>query len=475
VLYNICIDYEPAQSQAAANQIIYILVKLILDRAINDSLLDYAYELIELASEQKAAIECSPDETIPVLSSVAVAEATSCSRFACIANCLATYLQSERLQDLCIERQTADKILCVLQHSYQIGASEFSGEDEQLLAQPRLKINQALSDLSARPQFARVYPLGSSLIQRLKSWLESPQDQLLICSCVMLGNLARSDEVCEAMVNNEEIHKPLINSLKVATGGNVLHSVLGFLKNLAIASRNRSKLGEAGIVPAASHLLSYDAIPQVQFLAVSLMRQVIASSVDNISRLLACSPDEPGSDAARPTYLSVLLSLYEKTDTTPIRTETGRIVAAICRTLLPLSKKGDVIAQEISDTLFRLHSKIYMPIVSMITQTEWPVVRSEGWFALALMASTSQGSEAVVHCLREETLFQILEETLTKDVSGGEATENERIQWAKDRDNARIALKELLGHSPGNLSETARMSFESLVSSSSIIRASSRQ
>jgi hypothetical protein len=356
-------------------------------------------------------------------------------------------LQNERFQDLCIKQQTVDDVLSVLQRSYKIDVHDSSNEEEQLLAQLRLKINQALSDLSARPQFSEVYPLRSPLMQRLKSWLELPHDQLQICACVILGNLARSDEVCQAMVNTEGIHKPLINLLKVEARGSILHSALGFLKNLAIAGGNRSKLGEAGIIAASSHLLSYDSIPQVQFFAVSLIRQVIASSVENISRLLSSPPGDSDTEEVHRTYLSSMLALYDKTDTTPIKTETGRTVASICRTIFPRAKESDARSKALSETLFRLHDKVYRPIASMITQTEWPVVRSEGWFALALMASTPQGSVAVAECLQDEKLYQILEDTLTKEVSSEGSTETERVQRAKDRDNATILLKELLGHS----------------------------
>jgi hypothetical protein len=49
-------EIEPAQSQLAANKIVYILLRLIKDDAFrdNDGLLEYVYELIELVGEQGA-------------------------------------------------------------------------------------------------------------------------------------------------------------------------------------------------------------------------------------------------------------------------------------------------------------------------------------------------------------------------------------------------------------------------------------
>ena len=47
-------DTEPGQTQAAENRIVYVLLKLIKDGVLseNEALLDFAYELLELAAEQ---------------------------------------------------------------------------------------------------------------------------------------------------------------------------------------------------------------------------------------------------------------------------------------------------------------------------------------------------------------------------------------------------------------------------------------
>lgn len=79
VLYNTCMDFgtvvsspimqlvlltkttEPAHAQVAENKIAYILSKLIKEGAFsdNEALLDYSYELIELAAEQGMALSLS--------------------------------------------------------------------------------------------------------------------------------------------------------------------------------------------------------------------------------------------------------------------------------------------------------------------------------------------------------------------------------------------------------------------------------
>ncbi|OJJ33138.1 hypothetical protein ASPWEDRAFT_115725 [Aspergillus wentii DTO 134E9] len=462
VLYNICVDFEPAQSQLASNRIAYILLKLIKDGAFKgkDALLSFIYELIEQAAEQAQGIERSPDETILLLIELAIDEDISFAQFTSLASCLTTYLDNQHFQNICVSNSLVERVLVVLTRSFSIKVDS-STDDAQTLAQLQLKINQSLSELSASPLFMEYYPLNSSLSQTLKQWLATSKDQLQICSCVMLGNLARSDEVCETMVRDLNIHKELISILKSNARGAVLHAALGFLKNLAIAGNNRLYLGDAGIIPAISRLWGYDTVPQVQFSAASIARQLIISSVENISRLLESPPPESDSSADSPTYLSLLFALFEKTDSTPVKTEIGRIVASICRIVIPKSReqKGEA---DLLERLFSLHEGVARPIGAMVTQTQWPVVRSEGWFALALMASSGPGSVAVIDCLQTMEAYPLLEETLSTKPSY-EADETERLKLTKDRDNTVILAQELLKNDSGTLPPTWKAKVEDLM------------
>jgi len=358
---------------------------------------------------------------------------------------LSAYLDKERFQNACIVNKLVEKTLSVLQWSFSIEKGLSAKEDVQNLGELRLKLNVALAEVSASPLFAEHYPLDSELSKTLKSWVISGEDQLQICACVMLGNLARSDEVCQTMVNNLKIHEELIFVLKSTARGAVLHSVLGFLKNLAIAGENRLSLAQAGIIPAVSRLWAFDSVPQVQFSAATIARQVIISSMDNISRLLTPLSQDPDSPAHQRTYLSLLLSLFEKTDSSPIKTEIGRTIASICRTTCPKAREGDTEAASLLETLFKLHEGVAHPIGAMITQTQWPVVRSEGWFALALMATTGPGCAAVVECLSNDDVMDVLKKTMACEPSSSdEGVETAQPQLQKDHDNALVLVQALL-------------------------------
>lgn len=446
---------EPGQTQVAENKIAYVLLKLIKDGVLseNEALLDFAYELIELAAEQGTSrlvqikissrtkivgkgVEKSPDGTILLLTELALDKNIPQAQFTCLVNSLMKYLENERFQNVCISSGTVESLLSVLQQSLTFRADPSSVEETKAVVQVQLKINQALGEVSGSELFSKFYPLDSPLIETLKSLLTANLDQLQICACVMLGNLARSDEMCESMVHKQGIHKELISILNSDARGSVLHSALSFLKNLAIAGNNRQSLGEAGLVPAISRLWEYDTVPQVQFAATSIARQLIRSSLDNVSKLLDILPADGES-----TYLSLLLALFNKTDSAPIQTEIGRIVASICRTLSPMTREqtdNTDTATVLLDRLFTLHSDLPRPIAAMITQTQWPVVRSEGWFSLTLMATNEKGGAAAVGCLRETDVFPLLEKTFTDD------TEADEVKQSKDRDNLIILVQEML-------------------------------
>lgn len=288
----------------------------------------------------------------------------------------------------------------------------------------------------------------------------------------MLGNLSRSDEACKTMVHQFRIHETLVTLLQESDETPVLHSAAGFLKNLALLSGNKAVLGDAGVITSLPRLWTMDIIPQVQHAGASLTRQLVSNSYANVQRLLASLSPDPDSPAHERTYLSLLLSLNEKSDDISTKVEIARTVTAICRTLN--SPQAGIPTKQIEETthrLYALHPDIARPLAAMVAQSRWPVVRSEGWFAFALMARSQEGSIAVSDVVHAVEVYQPLVETITGmafvegrdertmgaitgDVeavvgedgpatSEGE-TDQETQMRSRDRDNALILVSELL-------------------------------
>lgn len=380
------------------------------------------------------------------MAALAVSSKLDFSQYSCLVNSLVAYLEHQRFRDICILQQgLLEEVLLVLKRSYVIHVDDqLSSDDLQALSQLRLKINQTLAEISGSPLFLSHYTLDSRLAQTLISWLRSAnEEQLQICACLVLGNLARSDTICQRMVQEFGIHKYLTSVLKSNAPGAVLHSALGFLKNLAIARDNKVYLGDVGVIPAVSRLWSFQTMPEVEFAAATLLRQVIAFCLENVSRLLAPISTDPASSAHTQTYLSLLLSLFEKTDSELIKIDIGRTIVSILRTLSPKTCAENQEARTLYERFLKLHNHVAHPIGSMVVQSQWPVVRSEGWFALALMASNRPGSLAVVDCLGNGDVSKLLIQTLDAKLPE-RVVEADRARIAKDRDNGIILMKELL-------------------------------
>lgn len=420
-----------------------------------------------------------------VLLRTAADNATDLEDFTLLGEIAVGHLREERFQRFLITHHAMQLPLAVLVRSYSPQASPVNpltapnvhiphpepGEEQQISAM-RSYLVQALSDVSALPEFAATYTLDSPLIGSLRMWLSVSYSQLQVCACIMLGNLARFDDVCKTMVHRFGIHEPLITLLQDSEDTQVLHSAAGFLKNLALPSENKTALGDAGLLMALPHLWSMDTVPQIQYVSASLTRQFVSNSYANIQRLLTPLSSDPDSPAHEKTYLSLLLSLDDKSDDQATKIEISRTITAICRALN--SPQPGISTENIEETrhrLYALHPDVGRPLATMVSQSRWPVVRSEGWFAFALMARSKEGSAAVSDVMHVVDVFRPLVETITGKTFvrgtddgalealadqaglGGEVgelearegeTEQERQMRARDRDNALVLVSELL-------------------------------
>lgn len=397
-------------------------------------------------------------------------------------NVIVIFLELERFQKILIAQDlvTIPLLIIIRSFSPQAPATPLLSvtnlnplvrepEEEEQLSAVRSALIRALSDVSAMPEFGRRYPIGSSLFDSLLGWLSSSRAHFQICSCIMLGNLARSDTVCSSMVQDLRLHEILATLLKESSDLQVLHSVLGFLRNLALPTENKAPMGAAGMIEAISRIWTMEFNVQLQYAAVGLIRQLLNGSIANVQRLLNPLSLDPDSPAHEKTYLSLLLSLFEKTDQMPTKLEIARITAAIWRCLNANDQRiGNEDLDSIVHKLFSNHSNVLAPLAMMVSQSRWPVLRSEGWFALALMARSKEGTAAINRVLGRVEVLGALVETITgkpmaveaenrtiasEPGSGSESVEpgirpNQKEEMRmRDRENAMVLISELLKNS----------------------------
>lgn len=344
-----------------------------------------------------------------------------------LVNAILTHLKIERFQKILISHNlfTIPLVMIIRSFAPQTSASSplsindlsptlRDPEEEEQLSSVRDSLIRALSDVSSIPEFGIKYTVDSVLVMSLLPWLSASRAQFQICSSIILGNLARSDDVCCCMVHDLRVHEILAATLRESSDLQVLHATIGFLRNLALPLGNKFLIGEAQVIEAVSRFWSMDYNPQLQHGTVSLVRQLLNGSLTNVQRLLEPLSSDPESPAHEKTYLSILLSLFDKTDQAPTKLEVGRIMAAIWRCLnVSDSSQEPNLLKDLLHRLYSMHANIARPLAMMVTQARWPVIRSEGWFALALMARSHEGSVAVNSILQQVEVFGALVETVT--------------------------------------------------------------
>ena len=353
-------------------------------------------------------------------------------------------------------------------------------DEEAELSRARKALIQALSDVSALPEFSEKHSsLATPLIETLSTWITAALPQIQLCSCIVLGNLARDDATCVAMVSRIALHKDLISITSSSPDVQVVHSALSFLRNLALPPENKEVLGQSGLIEALTRFWTLDYMPQISHAAAAVIRQLVIGSMANIEKLMAPLSTDPESPAHSRTYISLLLSLFERNDEVAVKMEVARTIAAILRCINSFDSQGMLPKEVALRRLYSGHPDIGKPLGTMVKQSRYLVVRSEGWFAMALMARNPNGAVLLSGLVTEADLFTALEEAITgrapelespasattmsdpnTQMSPGQPQPTADMR-AKDRDNAMILVNELLQHCVG-------LHFLTRISSSSV-------
>ncbi|KAI9893714.1 MAG: hypothetical protein M1814_005930 [Vezdaea aestivalis] len=499
VVHNICVDYEPAQEAAVESGVASILINRLAGSrdVFNNSpfLLGYVCRLLDLITSFAGGLDSSPENAVQVLLEYSSHLDLDLDDYVVLVNSAVNHLRNERFQQASLAASTLETPLAVLVDSYErfdepstplplLSSLDISSQasanpsppppvEETQLSQLRNNLVQVFSDVSALTEFPTAYPLDSPLIGSLRLWLTLPQRELLICGCIMLGNLARSDAVCQTMVQSYSLHTLLVDIISRTSDPQLLHAAMGFLKNLSLPFSNKQIIGIASLIPTLSRIWALNTLPHIQLASTSLARIVLTGSEANTLRVLASLSNDPDSPAYSRTYLSLLLSLFHRSDDLATRMEIARLVVAILRVLNKIASDPEpevgTRGKDLQRRLFALHQDIARPLSTMVLQDRWPVVRSEGWFAFALMSRTVEGAECVTEVLVESKMFEPLIETVVGKVEGnGETGQSEGADQGsemrkKDRENALVCASELLRHKGTFLTPERRQVFEDLL------------
>ncbi|KAK1754227.1 hypothetical protein QBC47DRAFT_385973 [Echria macrotheca] len=482
VLFNICVDNEAAQLQVCQACLSRKLVKLISTPRLHRYL--PSLNLIIQLFEQLVALDAEPENANLSTPAVLLRVATDKSLeldledFTGLCRVALTYLSYEKFQTALV----AERTFAVLQNALEESCHRFVHPDVDPDGAEELKriwhtSMTILADMSSLESFKDNYPIDNPEVQLLVAWLRtSPSySHLQTAACLCLGNLSRSDASSVALVG--QVLGPLLAILSRAVrhdaGDSIpvaerpppqlLHAVLGFIRNLAIPAVNKPRLSTSLLGTPGDILpqlwTSTTAQPQVQFASVSLARQLLINN-PTAARLL-CAPLKPTQsqstyttrDGPAHSNLHILLDVAQRADAESIKMEAGRAACAIIRHLqsdsdssspeekvLDESWTWSSFSSSSPDTpdtspatakatahFYTAHTAHTDPLAktltSLLTQKKFPPLTSEALYVLALlsrsmsMSSTSSSARTIItQVLQSEDVSR----TLTSAILGPE-------------------------------------------------------
>ncbi|KAL7962194.1 hypothetical protein V8C34DRAFT_271059 [Trichoderma compactum] len=455
VLFNILVDYEPAQLAASQANLNQRLIDLLSSPTLANFIVFVPYFckiLALLVSQGGEAARASP-RTVEILLTLATSlpSRDDIDDFISLVSVAGAYLADDKFQAALIQGPLIQLFLSTFYHAHtHFNALEIDDADtEASLKKLYSSLLFSLADITGNDLFASCYPLQSPVAQNFLAWLQSSNLQLQTAACLALGNLSRSDEATTSLVQVYFAHGPLIRLLsnQDITDAQLLHSALSFLKNLAIPLQNKPLLGDLLDVTCVPRLYSLDTSPQVQFAAVSLTRLLLINCPANVARICAPLSADPASPARECSSVSGIIALYERSDAEPTRLEAARAVAATCRMLhsgpvvpllpdweRPISKDNTASSEpEKNQRREYFYSKhdVARVLSFLIVQQKWPSLRSEAWFVFALMCRSKEGGRVIVELLSiHGTMTELIKAITGRETPLSEVGGNDQIEEA---------------------------------------------
>ncbi|KAL3956185.1 hypothetical protein ACCO45_009031 [Purpureocillium lilacinum] len=451
VLYNIMVDYEPAQKLGSQSQLSGKLIGLLSSPVLSKyvAFVPYFCKILALLVSQEGEPAAADPATVVTLLKLANNPPfkEDADDFMALTGVAAAYLASEAFQSRIISDNQMGLFMDAFTHAHaNIDPQQLEDQDTAAqVKQLRTALITTLADLSANDAFSKHYQLSSPISQILLSWIRGSTPLLQAAGCLALGNLARSDEVSLGLVQREQVHIPLIQLLSNSetTDSQLLHSALSFLKNLAIPAQNKPSLGDLLSPTCVPRIYSMDTLPQVQFAAVSLTRLLLVNCPQNVRRICTPLSADPASPNHERTSVSGIVSLFDRSDAEPTRLEASRAIAALCRVLHSATPLSDILPdwEEVNfsmpdDAAAKAPSEGDQP--SQFLRSDDEKRRGQfyqrhaidkalaflAWFVLALMSRSRDGAALIINLLLVFPSMNVLMETITGRKGQGDGADD---------------------------------------------------
>ncbi|CAE6465396.1 unnamed protein product [Rhizoctonia solani] len=221
------------------------------------------------------------------------------------------------------------------------------------------------------------------------------RDDLVICATLALGNLARRDDYCIALVAPPSSIVPdLVPFITPNTDMKVKHGVLGLLKHLAQPVPNKMVLGDAGILEALSTSGIWD--------ISNTLRLVLPPPTAQSATSLVASPViDDGSDDEELSGMDQVINLSQRSDTVALKSEAARVLVNAVKSLWSPAGPEESITVSPAQrkrAVRRLSNRQSTRALAELVgrSRRYPVLLNEGIVALTLLGSQYVGAPHVI-------------------------------------------------------------------------------
>lgn len=475
-LYNISLDYVPAQQAFREEGIFPELIKM-LDSFIDDPLiLHHIADLLSFAVENWD-VSRSPDTVLNSLLRFAHHEDSDSDETKLILDIITMHLKEERFKLLLFEQDLFEILLVLLLRLFGYRNKSISlpeaypwlppPEDEkEELETIQTSALATLRDLSSFPAFFEKYPLESEITNTWFSWLHSDNPDLQIISCCLLSNLAREREIWAVqMITTYSVHLRLGELSAEEVESRVSLAAFEFLLQLARPPPNRVRICTRDFLDRLSRTWSMDqdtcdGLVRRQYASVAVLLGLISDCVEAILLFVEHAAWETIETAPRysHSHLELLLAFFNRISDTRTRIEIAKVVMAVTKALAalettPVSSIKSIDANKIWRDCLSISPAFVTPVFMILSQSEDPALQAQGYFTLVIVARHQMAVKMVADVMQTRPVFEQLVQAITKEsvismqtIPNSEDTDlAQRASMQRSvSENARYLVKEVL-------------------------------
>ncbi|KAF2730794.1 ARM repeat-containing protein [Polyplosphaeria fusca] len=493
VMFNLCNDYDAAQIEASALRLDTIVASHLMANKIPDEAVDYAADLLTWTTEKLSPAQLKAAESISTFKNILeLSLQYDEDHYQDYVAICAHYLQDMEFQQQILSPETLERLINLLFDfeerllpeeiqsvfealAIQSGPANPSTDDPNVIL--LVQLVTSLSAMSATDSFVQDLDIQSSVVEKIRAKISSAEPELspfIVFACVALGNLATTDQVSINMVENMELHLPLLKILALHQEPALLYAAAGFMRHLTFPEQNRDVLGKAGLIETCCELLAQED-PTVRGEAAAILCKLVSNNLHNISKVVQDSVQESIvlpevqdiNTAPKATVLYYLVTMalvpskpLPSTSMKNPMLELGRTIIAVFR-FLSHNKRNEDVQALIRDAI--MTPLVARPVARLVRQRFFADARSEGILGLGLMAQSPEGAACVVEELKaDEGLLEAVKEFVSEQKKDGEQS---GPTAGRDLQNAIVLLHGLAANGGGALGPGLKKEVENLQAS----------